>query len=562
MRAAAWVRGAVGATLFVAGAVVGRSCAGTDVATPRTDRPSIVADAAAIAPPSPRVPRRAAKAPAPARVDEVAASAADVDAAPPPNALLTLDVDVVAHDGTPVEGALVYALRAGAPGVDEEKDVPHDETNAQGRARLAFVKPGRFDVGAVLGALARLATDIDVPRAGPLRIELPEGADVNIRVDPSAVKHPGETAGVGFGVRICPPAEGDDANLPGRGQRSSTTWDYSWGDDASPSPHWTCQLPRGARFSAYADSGLTVHATGDTAPAEVVVTRLVAYPVQFAPRMVPSDRTYAEDRRFVVTIRWDGADGEANKADRDWMLPAGRPTSSVFVKYAAWARVRDPAGVVSWSGDGIRDGSKSFDGLDLYHATTIELSMELDDAHPPPIWKEPQEAPPTSVPHRLRVVGADDAGPACVVVVRADGESDSMDAERRGEAVESDGHQQYRWGLAHVGDFVSPVVDLAADGGDAPPLELTRGGYLVVLPTGKLPDKAGKITIERADGRPFLVGEPWLAADVHPGLVLGPLPPGEIELRFRIAGEDVGHVRAVVKAGAYEPLRTPRIGGK
>lgn len=146
-----------------------------------------------------------------------------------------------------------------------------------------------------------------------------------------------------------------------------------------------------------------------------------------------------------------------------------------------------------------------------------------------------------------------------------------------GYASEADAGANLRsWLRGRVGQSLTAVrgtwlVSRAAPavGGETVRLRLELGGYLLVHQPKPMPEGLGQLRAERTDGgwlgahttesplpNPTERGDttPSRADVVANGTLLGPLPPGDVGLRFLLGGVEVGRVTARAVAGEVSVL--------
>src|SRR5262245_37308867 len=296
VRTGAWI--AVCVATFAVGVLLGRGCA--DPTTNGDDVPSSGSPAASAPGASERrsvsdARRRAADtasaetesprpASLPARGDESVDATNDVAHDFP-----FLDVEVVWPDGAPAGGGPVYAYPAGETSAGLEP--PNTPSDAAGRAQLHVVAPGRYDVGALLGAFQVLATDVELPRSGPLRLVLPEPCRVTVHMPERAGAATGATTDPHRQLRLIQVAA-RRVSLPGHGEMTGG-WDG--GVVGPPGSKWEAWAPLGARCRIEHDARFRVEPEEVVAPAVVRIVALPRYRADVRIEWKPAGRAFDRD---------------------------------------------------------------------------------------------------------------------------------------------------------------------------------------------------------------------------------------------------------------------------
>ena len=521
-------------------------------------------EAAEPARPDERGPSRATLPPAPvieadARAGRSVATAAtggapsrapaDVDGFP------VLDVVLVDGEGQRVPGSeidRVYALPAGTPGLDDQDGGPAAPPDETGKARLVLPSAGRYDLG-VRGSLYAtiLATDVEVPRAEPLRLPLPRIVSLDFEVDPTASAPGGQLE-----VTLTDARAREVRAVPGRGQAPHRKVSVSLDPGAYAS---RVMVPEGIEFRLACDGALGPPCRLD--PSSVKAPRLVRilagprYPILVRYRTAPANRTF--EGHTQIRVELDAGPGSKVPAPAaTTLLWAGQPLSAVSLpETRAW--VPEPNGIVRWSGPGVLPGSAAYRDLAIAGAKDNELLCVVEIRDPP------QVVSATRSPRQVTVVPSAEGWAGLEVEVHSErGHVDAV-AWSEGERPEPlDVDPDTEWVLAAgPGDQVAGPVRLGGGGAD---LRLIRGGHLVAVPERMPPPALGTCSIEREDGAPFVFRGPdevgsGRRATLCPGLVLGPFEPGPVSFRVRLGGADFGIVRGEVRASTYEPLAVPAL---
>ncbi len=483
-------------------------------------------------------------------------------APPPPRAteddadgFPTLAVVVQEDPAAPPTGPVtyVYAMPAGARGRDDLFSGPAASVDERGHARLLLPGPGTYDVGVLGLTFARvLALDVAVPRMEPLRLRLPRFEELELAAGPGVPVRQWSLM-----LRAYDDAASGRACVPGRADTASFDADVAFDPAGSRA---TVRLPGGV--------ALRVGLLGATKPVllspEVVrvpgktwILRTPGYPLKVRARCVPPERTFGHDVIVSIEFAW----GPGMRTTTCWAETSLGPTEPLSgVRLTASARVPHADGMVSWSGEGIVPGSARYQGLSPDGGKRNEIRVDVEVANPPDVdrgWKSAfrpvRVHPPASGREDLRIL---------VCTEQTQSRLDWYAADREAPSVFEVGTFS-AWVLAasERGCVAGP---LRVAPGPVPDLRLALGGFLVAIPERMPPDGLGEVTIERADGAPFLHRGPsgggsGTRAELVPGLVLGPFEPGTVEFRIRAGGADFGVVRAEVRAGTHESLRIPAL---
>lgn len=568
-RATGWL---VGAVAIVAAFVAGRC----SVVVPTETAPATVASA-------PRAERPAARRPASTHAagDDVvekerAAAPKRPRAEVPPTTAETiapaavLEVLVVDGDGAPVEDAEVYALAADAAGTDDDEEAAAVETDEGGRARLPVLVAGSYDVGAVHEGLAVLAQDVRVPRDGAVELRFAECADVTVGVErPPAARANGRRAPVAFRVVWGagaspetlwflgrPPAGRRALRFPGRGEPSEQFADGTVGlGGPDHEARWEprrVRIPQGAQAHVDVPAGWLADPREFTAPATVVL-RPDTRP-ELHVRVLPEPAEFEPSNNTRLLVEFDAGPGSSPRPARfEWPVHAGMSLARAATGTVS-IRVDGP-GTLRWSGPGVVEGSCGHPGA----AATADRPLEVT------VRVEPSRLPGTRTVLRLLDPTAPDDGVQVVAAICSWSDDDrevGVGSGSSGEEEEAElGDAQWLYAVSESGGCAGP---LRLPGGAEPvDVPFRLGGTLVLVPDGVAPRALGALTLRRKDGVPIPVrtnARSWefpRAAEIVPGVVLGPLPPGEVVFEARLGPARLGDVVAHVAAGRATVVTIP-----
>ncbi len=472
------------------------------------------------------------------------------NAPPPTTAVLrvspcVVSVVVTTAEGAPVSMATVYATRSAGRGVPPEA-WPKSTTDDEGRAELLLPVPGRWDVGAARESRYAMAPDVVASQGAPREVRLSLEADAALHV---------EVVGGGDATSwslFLEEADGPGQRLPLRGEPGKREFRLSRELPGS--------VPRGVRLRIAhaavtgADAGPGIWCPDSvlvTAPGTVrlehrgverlgllrVEARFEAGPEARIPATLNVGVRERDERTtFGQTLPVALVDGESLAAVDLWLIPG--TLLSLSVGQPGWFHGEVDA-VVPSAGT----------------TATERILLRAPDSRPDP-WAD-----------RLEVVSPDGR---------------PVDREREAVALCAEVGEDGAWKFATpaeasgaramvtVGAWrTSAPFDFPASGTARVVVE--PGGYVMVHTTQGTDDRMGELRLERADGgwlgsrgdqgylpppdHPDADGAPSDPCEaVHSGLLLGPLPAGDVPLRVTLGGVEVGRVTAKVRAGAVTVL--------
>lgn len=559
VRTIAWI--AACAATFAVGIAVGRGCAGVETAPGDLGPNGATTTPVVPGPARPAAGTRRTTSTASAAIDasanDEAREAGMATAATDGNAEADfphVDIEVAWPNGDPATGALVYAYPAGQTSAGFEPS--NSRVEGTDPARLHVVARGRYDVGALLGAFEVLATDVELPREGPLRLVFPEPCTVTVRMPERGGPTSATSDDAKYQLRLIQLGE-TRTSWPGRGE---TTGGWDGGVVGPPGSTWTANAPRGARCRIEHDARFRVEPEEFTAPADVRVTALARYPVHVRVEFDAPGRRFDRDATIQVTFsREEGSDWK-------WDWANSVPTGTTVVDAVGFPTLDTefdrPAGTLRWKGDAVVDGAVDFSGLTEDVATAIVARVRVD-----PRWEPPRPVPGGAdaagrrgLRIRVKWLAPRDTAQAFVSFFDADGNLGTSSVDENACVTVDAEHP--RWAIATWGHLVSDAVRLDDGSSGDVPVSLVEGGYLVEVPATMPPKELGTPEVERADGGPFLAesdGCALLSCDLRAGLVIGPLPPGRVAFRVTLRGHVLAEASADVVAGANTPLVIPRL---
>ena len=549
------VRGSVAAAAavaaFAAGFLTSRGCAPPAGVA---DGPSPSATSARAAPldgaDSPASERRRPRRPdlpTDASIDERDPSrATPADAAVPgDDDFPYVDVVVTWPNGDPAGNAVVYALAAGTS-CPADASPPTVSADDDGRARLHVVEPGRYDVGALLGTFQTMSIDVDLPRPTPLRLVLPELSTVVVHMPDSGRPDKEHERGYGYRLHLVRD-EGVRRAWPGRGEVSQA-YDEGW--IQSGPEDWIAHATLGAKCRIEHSELFRVEPETFTAPAEIAIAPARHYLARVRVTLQPADHRF--DRETLLDILFCLQSPSARGRHLPLSFAAGT-TAEPVTPNDLELDLDSASGTLAWTGEGVLNGSVPFSDLNETTRTTIDARVELDT--------RPQSSFEVPTEYSLRVANADVAGADQVDLHLIDKDGETNDCSVAGGAAAKISRAGAKWALASYQSYVSELVEVPATPAGDVKLELSAGGFLVVVPTNLPPPALGGARLRRPDGLPFLAnsGGVYSTCEVDAGLVVGPLRPGTATFQVLVGGRVLATATAEVRAGTYETLRIPRL---
>ena len=561
---AAWLGTAIASGSLVAWALrtstpERQSVEGAD-ATDGAPPPSLAADprglptrAAGPAVPAPAAPTTPPNGP------DAGVGDAEPDPTPPSLALGWIEVTAIAGPGPSGPAGVAYAFPHGVEPLDvgEEDPWPRVNLDGEGRGRIPLPATGRWDVGVVTPAAWGITRDVNVQASGTSTVTVRLSATAELEVD--VPETGGRTINLFAGRVADPPGTRE---LPTR----EAEWAYAGGSVPTRSPGilrlW---VPTGVPLrvaGSMTDGPHPTHAYfwGDppqvTAPARV---RLVTSPPAPTGAIRVSARVRCSTppptpRRIEVVFDVRDVDGGATTSvtsDPQVLVPdEGESGVSAHLPTPPHA-VR-----VSWRGPGVRPGMVVVPAAVGPERRHVEVDVDVDPAACPELLERVEFLGGRSVAAR--------EGERPYVWFRSrDGYVDSLSLEEDGR--DSGGSAlrigESRLAVATDGSWwASEAVALPSSG--TARIRLLPAGYLQLVPEVPLDPGIGAPMLARADGAPLttveeLTGRSPLVAfggGVSPGILLGPLPRGELELVLKLGGVERRRIRATVRAGRITAL--------
>lgn len=560
------------AAAFVAGWLAGRAPSGGSRPAPldsATAPTGADAERASAASPTARSPVELRAAPRPPHTPTPVVPPADA----PRAGSVVLDrleparirVAVRTAEGAAVAGADVFAALPGTTDV-EHAGVARAESGPDGGATVAVARPGPYLVVVRQGILATAVEDVHAAPhpGGEVVVTLPRAVVVEVATDGAPDDAPWTAE-----VEFAPLTDRAGSNLlefkrlERRSEGAPLRIEAAEGSGlhVRVHPFWQAERWKGLR------------ALG---PAGELLTAPGACRIRYGPGPSP---TTVPGRRIAVELTVVGGDGPLPAAGRLTFAfrPEidGRPAGHWDERIAEWdaTRALPPltgsvpdwpvagTGALAWrigrvTGRFVVPGTDSDEGVLLRSTVPIPLS----DVE--------------SGPSDVEVTGPDGAA---VPVGGDDVESADLFAPGAELGFSSDaGENLRRWLIGRANArvvavrgawWVSPPTQASI--GEPLRLRLELGGYVLLhLPTP--PSTAlGSLRVERVDGAwlgRYAPDEPLPPAteereasisevrSVSNGTMLGPLPPGTVELRFLLGGIEVGRATARVVAGQVSVL--------
>jgi hypothetical protein len=474
-----------------------------------------------------------------------------------------VEVHVHQTDGTPAEGAEVYAVPAGALAPEDSERVPSAQADETGVARLLLPADGLYDVGATFGAVHGMVVDVPssagrvdvkVPRVTTIDFVIDDGARRRLRPPtPGAKDQPLQIDQIQL---VAVPADDrPSTSRPGRAQAYATGASASFaGGDVVPQAWMPEGLP--CRVRAHARFPLRVEPEVVTPPARV---RVVAAGCVLAVTIEPAAarRTFDYEATASIELRVDGRVLFRNA----WQVPMGLP----YALSGGDVRVSSPVeeGRLEWSGDGVTSGSTPFRaGPDGEASVRIVVEPTVPVPAPALVDNPPRRS-------RIRLVAPRGARVESVSSYSLhEGDFDQEETEWSSDAGEAELHvpegaeSVLAFGDVAPGDEEPELVAGPSRGTrDGASLTLVEGGFLVVVPERPTPPGL-LLSLRRLDGLLFrwrTDDDVEIAAEagVRTGMTIGPLQPGTARFALRLSGAPAGEVSALVVAGEFRPLLVP-----
>jgi len=443
-------------------------------------------------------------------------------------------------DGTPAVRATVYVLPA--RGVQSnELWIPTRITHADGIARVAAASAGRYDVGAFFhGELGVLSMDIDLPARAPveivLEIVLPELSSLSIERADGVPDTAFVTISRAHATRV--------AFYPGRGESRSIFGRVS---ELVPG----ILVPRGVSLSVGANQGVVAAPSEVIAPGDVSLSTDGRTPVS-----VEFVFLGAEDlagKWFTFEFEYERVCGDESSVIREriTLAPrAGVTTSTRHVRCLAgsndvgWSIVRGRTGLTTIDVASMGGGSQH----------RVEVPVSLNDFTS------------SSRAFAIRPVSLNSVQRGTLSILTPSAEMFwALSVAPNDEC----------WIEAADIEYVAAIVTRRSPplvAGPALPststvseLALVEGAYIRLswlLPAGA--DPTWPLRVRRSDGVPLMLGDPTPVMVPEalirvPHQLLGPFPPGEVELVFRFGDRDVGRRTVRIVAGPPIPVAAPTV---
>lgn len=466
-------------------------------------------------------------------------------------------IEVVATraDGKPASGATAYAVRVGRASQTAVPDWPQVELDESGHARIPVPDAGTYDVGVVYPSQEEpraLVTDVKIDSGETTRVEarLPALAAVDVTIEgagaaPLAI-YASEAGEPGSRVSY----------YPARGERNDTRWSFGANVDG-------VRLPVGVAYEIFIQEreesgrwmammeGWKAEPAVVLAPGQVVFRRnhparpSIDVPVRFTVTgTVPS-----ELRHSGLQIGYAEGTLEESELSNGLAWRGGKPEHPGVTIPGGSTPAR-----ITWRGDGVVPGELLLPGALAAGAAIppIEIAIHADEL---PLVEgidvECGRTPPRQDAPFLHATGPDSA--SCEAFGFYAWNEDRLADLRPGwKAV-------VEWGAW----WVSRPVTIPTRG--RLKFTLEPGGYLLATSTRVPTPGLGMLTIRRADGA--WLGERTaheIASDdcdggnawhACPGMILGPLPEGEVELIVSLGGEERARIVAHVTANAITTFR-------
>ncbi len=512
-------------------------------------------DSPGLAPPPPSTPVEQA---APATAPSVAAagpSAADraADAGDPTETVAAAVDDapvwsavrIAVHDadGAPLPRALVYALPAGAPGVDSDDTVSSARTNDRGLAELWITEGQLWDITAIDGALMARALDVRAGAADVVTLRLERSAPLVVALQFADERF---RRSIWFPLVIArdgAPIE-PARQLPGRNesQRVLRAYIASMSDNEIE-----IRAPEGVPVELDRAQAAALTPRVLTAPGRAL---LVGGKELSIPWRIVCDRdgVPTSRARAVVDLVWRGK--QTWETERVEVLARPEAAPGVPLTYGRQSVIPGDSGVVSWSGEGVVPGETSWTAPADPLTSDLVLPIRISR------WESLPEPRGTTVNARFDGVPADE-----VVEWFVAGSGDPLwDFSEAGTApnpIVVDRVPLTIGGLTAT--RIATSVQVGAGARHDVTLRFEPAGRVSVAIEGALPATVPVVVIRRADGAPLSTIEGLRArrsavVQCVNGALLGPFLPGDVDLEFVAAGVVVARRKVTVVAGRTVPL--------
>lgn len=440
----------------------------------------------------------------------------------------TVSVLVFDAEGDPVDGATVVATRRTDRAVATE-EWPRSGTDESGRAELRLPVPGRWDIEACLGPHRATVSGIEASPRAP--------REVRLRFDPDAPVR----------VEVIGAPEGATWKVTLHEVRTGWSRECSW---SGPSSEFL--VPRGVALE-------------------------VRYPTVSSPTP-DSDRWWPDVREIVAPCvmrleRWGRE--RLGHCRVEVTVPADAPSHVIqMVSLAVHSQDRPLT---------TRSAPGAFGAFEVSAPPATVVSVQASAVRD---WESDRTlvvAPPAGVTvttrvalHRREDVVA--ARRATLEVVSTDGRPVRSELVNLWAPVGDEG--EWTENIPADAAGVTAMVTVGAWQTSAPfelPVSgrtrvvVSPAGYVMVHTMHGADYRMGQMRIERVDGgwlgcrgdsgelpppdHPDADGSASESCEaVHSGLLLGPLPAGEVPLRVTLGGVEVGRVTAKLKAGEVTVL--------
>jgi len=481
----------------------------------------------------------------------------------PPGVAGWIRVEVVTTPETEGSGGTVYALAAGAPGVEDIDLVPHGEAYADAPGRIAVARPGRYDVGLVLGEGHLLRRDVLVTAGETTTVvfQPPVPRRVHVVLEDPLPVVPGWSVLVG--LQLGPVADGRVVSWPGRGEHQNRVYGMNL-------------APRTSEVGAFL-------------PGERFTMRATLFAHRAAPKPVSQPV-----KGFCVVC--EPAEIEGGDTVRLRIVPAGTLRLEATLDAGTWPagvermldlEVRHPAGVhriheaVSQAGDPQTDGAEVYAWSFFVPAGAVEVRWSGADIEPDSLrGLVVRTGETTQGEFDMRFAGrARQLGrPLRIEVVWPEAREEDDQLQLAGAFRLADGRREVStWSVVRgeggvreprmrvAAGYVGVIGRLWATGPlEVPPGETLRirpvlGGLIVLAPEVDRPESMGRLLLRRPDGLPIPRPDEGFDLDVEAraGRVLGPFVPGEHAFQVWLGARRLPDVKVTVRAGRTAALVIP-----